>query len=75
MQHRFRTAVSRIASILGLVIVSSALIAPSANAAERKRATVKKVAPSATASTKKTADRRVPFPFVLPNARATTAGP
>lgn len=59
MQHRFRTAVSRIASILGLVIVSSALIAPSANAAERKRATVKKVAPSATASTKKTADRRV----------------
>lgn len=59
MQHRFRTAVSRIASILGLVIVSSALIAPTANAAERKRATVKKVAPSATASTKKTADRRV----------------
>ena len=42
MQHRFRTAVSRIASILGLVIVSSALIAPSANAAERKRATVKR---------------------------------
>ena len=59
MQHRFRTAMSRIASILGLVIFSSALIAPSANAAERKRATVKKVAPSATASTKKTADRRV----------------
>lgn len=59
MQHRFRTAVSRIASILGLVLVSSALIAPTGNAAERKRATVKKMAPSATASTKKVAERRV----------------
>ncbi len=48
---------------------------PAVNAAERKRATVKKVAPSATASTKKTADRRVAVTLRSSLiARPTTAG-
>lgn len=58
MHHRLRTAVSRALSVLGLVILSSALLAPEADAAERKRVTVKKAAPSATAATKKTAGAR-----------------
>ena len=58
MQHRFRTAVSRIASILGLVIVSSALIAPlqmpqSASELPSKRWHLQPPPPP------KTADRRV----------------
>ena len=58
MHHRLRTAVSRALSVLGLVVLSSALLAPEADAAERKRVTVKKAAPSATAATKKTAGTR-----------------
>lgn len=58
MHHRLRTAVSRALSVLGLVVLSSALVAPAADASERKRVTVKKAAPSATAATKKTADTR-----------------
>lgn len=58
MHHRLRTAVSRALSVISLVVISSALVAPAADAAERKRVTVKKAAPSATAATKKTADTR-----------------
>ncbi|RLJ40339.1 serine hydrolase [Acidovorax sp. 106] len=58
MHHRLRAAVSRALSVISLVVISSALVAPAADAAERKRVTVKKAAPSATAATKKTADTR-----------------
>ncbi len=58
MHHRLRTAVSRALSVISLVVISSALVAPAADAAERKRVTVKKAAPSATAATKKAADTR-----------------
>jgi serine-type D-Ala-D-Ala endopeptidase (penicillin-binding protein 7) len=58
MHHRLYTAVRRVATTLSLVIVSFALLAPSVHAVEPKRSSVKKTAPSATASTKKAADTR-----------------
>jgi D-alanyl-D-alanine endopeptidase (penicillin-binding protein 7) len=58
MHHRLRTAVSRALSVFGLVVISSALLAPAADASERKRVVVKKAAPSASAATKKSADSR-----------------
>lgn len=58
MHHRLRAAVSQVVSVLGFVVISSALLVPAAHSSERKRAPTKKAATSATTSTKKTADSR-----------------
>ena len=42
MHHRYRAAVNRFFQFLGFAVVSAALVAPAAHAAERKKAPVKK---------------------------------